>query len=50
MRNNIEAGTIEVPGTASAPATLDYIEALGCSGCLDTAWSLKPARFQHLSD
>jgi hypothetical protein len=49
-RNGVEATTIDVPAMATAPETLGYLETLGCSGCLDTAWSLKPARFQNLSD
>ena len=48
-RNTADAESIRVPATDSAPETLGFLETLGCSGCLDTAWSLKPARFQHLS-
>jgi hypothetical protein len=45
-RNGVEAESIHIPETRSAPQTSGYLEALGCSNCLDTAWSLKPARFQ----
>lgn len=29
-----------------APESYELLEELGCTGCLDTSWSLKPARFQ----
>jgi hypothetical protein len=45
-RSGVQAATITVPATATAPETLGYLEDLGCVNCLDTAWSLKPARFQ----
>jgi hypothetical protein len=48
-RNSVEGETIRIPATQSAPQTLGFLETLGCVACLDTAWSLKPARFQHLS-
>lgn len=31
------------------PESYALLEVLGCNGCLDTAWSLKPARFQDES-
>jgi hypothetical protein len=49
-RYAVNAGDIEVPQTETAPQTFGYLETLGCSNCLDTAWSLKPARFQDLSE
>ncbi len=48
-RNSVDAGVIEVPQTATAPETMGYLDALGCTNCLDTAWSFKPARFQDES-
>jgi len=45
-RNGVEVGAIALPATAAAPETYDLLEDLGCTDCLDTAWSLKPARFQ----
>ncbi|PJA45346.1 hypothetical protein CO174_03775 [Candidatus Uhrbacteria bacterium CG_4_9_14_3_um_filter_50_9] len=43
---NVEVETISIPSTNSAPETYDLLENLGCTDCLDTTWSLKPARFQ----
>lgn len=48
-RYSVAAATIEVPQTQTAPETFGYLEDLGCVNCLDSAWSLKPARFQDLS-
>ncbi len=42
----VAADTITIPATDTAPETFGYLEDLGCTNCLDTAWSLKPARFQ----
>lgn len=39
--------TIEIPPTESVPETYGLLESLGCIGCADTAWSLKPARFDQ---
>lgn len=39
--------TIIIPSMQSAPETYDLLETLGCTNCLDSAWSLKPARFQE---
>jgi hypothetical protein len=49
-RIGVEATEVQIPAMASAPPTSTYLEALGCTNCLDTAWSLKPARFQGLGD
>ena len=49
-RYQVDATDIQIPVTASAPPTSAYLEALGCINCLDTAWSLKPARFQGAAD
>lgn len=43
---NPYAQSIEVPATKNAPVTYELLEGMGCTDCLDTAWSLKPARFQ----
>lgn len=48
-RYSVDAAVIEIPQTQTAPETFGYLEDLGCLNCLDTAWSLKPARFQNLS-
>ena len=45
-RQGVDARTIPVPATATGPQTLELLNTLGCTDCLDTAWSLKPARFQ----
>lgn len=36
---------VEVPKTRSVPEAYGLLEDLGCVGCADTSWSLKPARF-----
>lgn len=41
-----EIDTITIPKTQTAPATYELLETLGCADCLDSSWSLKPARFQ----
>lgn len=43
---NTELSEITIPATQTAPASYDLLETLGCIDCLDTSWSLKPARFQ----
>ncbi|MFA6024446.1 MAG: hypothetical protein WC777_04510 [Candidatus Gracilibacteria bacterium] len=43
---NPYAESIEVPATNNAPETYGLLEEMGCTDCLDSAWSLKPARFQ----
>lgn len=48
-RNGIEGTAIQVPQTMTAPETLALLQTLSCEHCLDTAWSLKPARFQQIS-
>ena len=48
-RHSEAADAIEVPVTATSPDTFGLLETLGCMDCQDSAWSLKPARFQHLS-
>lgn len=37
---------ITLPATNTAPQTYELLEAIGCIDCLDTSWSLKPARYQ----
>jgi len=37
---------VPIPEMQSAPETYELLETLGCHDCLDTTWSLKPARFQ----
>lgn len=48
-RHSVQPATIDIPQTQTAPETSGYLEDLGCVNCLDTAWSLKPARFQDLT-
>lgn len=43
---NSDAQSIEVPATNNAPISYELLEGMGCTDCLDSAWSLKPARFQ----
>lgn len=38
---------ISIPALSPLPESFDYLEAIGCTGCTDTAWSLKPARFHE---
>jgi hypothetical protein len=40
--------SIVIPEMINAPETYSILEDLGCSDCLDSSWSLKPARFQDL--
>lgn len=47
-RHSVDASVIHVPDTATAPETFGLLGTLGCANCLDTSWSLKPARFQDL--
>lgn len=49
-RAGVSLPSVAIPATETAPATLTYLDAMGCSGCLDTAWSLKPARSQDAAD
>ena len=44
--NGVYMESIAVPKTDAVPETYYTLEDLGCTDCLDTAWSLKPARFQ----
>lgn len=37
--------TILIPATTSLSDSYSLLEDLGCIGCADTSWSLKPARF-----
>lgn len=46
--NQISVDQIQIPAMNNAPETFALIEVLGCISCLDTVWSLKPARFQNL--
>jgi hypothetical protein len=46
-RYSVSADAIQIAATGTTPQTFDYLDDLGCP-CLDTAWSLKPARFQNL--
>jgi hypothetical protein len=48
-RYGVAADTIEVPATMNAPETFGLLAQLGCDNCLDTTWSLKPARFQNVA-
>lgn len=45
-RAGVSLVSVTIPATDTAPATLAYLDAMGCPNCLDTAWSLKPARYQ----
>ncbi|RMH76295.1 MAG: hypothetical protein D6683_10225 [Actinomyces sp.] len=45
-RQGVDLRTVPIPATATGPETLELLNTLGCTDCLDTAWSLKPARFQ----
>ncbi|PJE77021.1 hypothetical protein COV05_01205 [Candidatus Uhrbacteria bacterium CG10_big_fil_rev_8_21_14_0_10_48_16] len=45
-QEGVSMDRITIPQTQSAPLTYGILEDLGCTDCLDTAWSLKPARFQ----
>lgn len=40
-----EWNAVEIPKTRSIPESYGLLEELGCVGCADTSWSLKPARF-----
>ena len=39
--------TVDVPATTATPETYDLLLEIGCLACVDTAWSLKPARIHH---
>lgn len=39
-------GRIEIPAVSAFSESYSFLETLGCHGCFDTTWSLKPARFQ----
>lgn len=38
---------ISIPALSPLPESFEYLEAIGCTNCTDTAWSLKPARFHE---
>lgn len=38
---------ISLPALAPMPESFSALENIGCTGCTDTAWSLKPARFHE---
>lgn len=42
----VATGMIEIPAVDRFPESYHLLEELGCGGCFDTTWSLKPARFQ----
>jgi len=48
--NNIPSDVVRIPQMNSVPETYALLEAIGCEDCLDTVWSLKPARFQNVSE
>ena len=43
---NWSINSIEIPKTITYNSFYPYLEALGCTDCLDSSWSLKPARYQ----
>ena len=44
--SQVDITHVPIPEMRSVPETYELLETLGCHDCLDTAWSLKPARFQ----
>lgn len=46
-RAEVTLGTIEVPETEGVPTTYGLLLEIGCLSCVDTAWSLKPARIHQ---
>lgn len=44
--DNAALESLFVDESTVTPESYGYLETLGCTGCLDTSWSLKPARFQ----
>ena len=44
--NDLPTNLLRIPAMASVPETYHLLAELDCRDCLDTAWSLKPARFQ----
>lgn len=40
-----QISSIDIPATENAPETYELLELMECEDCLDTSWSMKPARF-----
>jgi hypothetical protein len=45
----LPAESVVVPETTGVPPTYTVLKEMGCVMCIDTAWSLKPARIQELA-
>jgi hypothetical protein len=46
LEMDLKEEALAIPAMTTAPETFFQLNTLGCEGCLDTVWSLKPARFQ----
>ena len=47
VRAGAPLDSVLVPASSSTPETYDLLLEVGCLACVDTAWSLKPARIHH---